>query len=120
MKSLAAHYLTTEDLGEVLVIHFTGHKVSLNQENTSAIAGELFRLADAFAGHDILVDLDHVPTVSTPGLTMLLQLRKRVQAAGRRLRLDNLQPHIAEVFQVTGLDRVFDIRTPECSAALAL
>jgi anti-sigma B factor antagonist len=119
MTSQAAHYLTTEDLGGVLVIHFAGPKVVLNEENTPAIAAELFRLADCFAGYDLLVDLDHVPFVSTPGLTMLLQLHKRVQAAGRNLRLANLQPHIAEVFQVTRLDSVFDLRTPECSAALA-
>jgi anti-sigma B factor antagonist len=118
MTARAATYLRIEDLGDVLVIRFAGPKVHLNEENTPAIAGELFALADAFAGYAFQVDLDNVPFVSTPGLTMLLQFRKRVQAAAGQLRLANLQAQVAEVFRVTHLDSVFDLQTPECSTAL--
>jgi len=119
MKAQATHYLTAEDQGEILVIHFVGPRVPLNEENTPAIARELFRFADAFAGRAFRVELDNVPFVSTPGLTMLLQFRKRVQASQGQVHLTNLQPHIAEVFQVTGLESVFDLQLPKCSASLA-
>src|SRR5262249_8524881 len=112
------HYLTAEDQGEILVIHFAGPQVPLNEENTPAIARELFRLADAFAGRAFQIDLDKEPFVSTPSLTMLLQFLKRDQSAEGQVHLINLQPHIAEVFQVTRLDSVFDLQLPKCSAAL--
>jgi anti-sigma B factor antagonist len=117
MAARSANHVGIEHLGELLVIRFTGPKIVLNDETVPTIATELLALADAFAGSAFLIDLVNVPFVSTPGLTLLLQFRKRVQSAGGQVRLANFQPRIEEVFRVTGLDKVFNLEAPEWSAA---
>jgi anti-anti-sigma regulatory factor len=46
---------------------------------------------------------------------MLLKLRKRLVESGRRLVLLNLQPHIYDIFSVTHLTTVLDVRQQEAA-----
>jgi len=61
------------------------------------------------------LDFGQVRFVSSLGLAMLLQLNKRLTARGRRLALVNLQPHVYEVFSVTHLNTVLDVRQQEAA-----
>jgi anti-anti-sigma factor len=119
MSVPTAQDLATDDLGDMVLVRFTGPPVNLNEENKSAMARQLSGLAEVFAGRPLVLDLENVSFVSTSGLTMLLQFRKRVQAAGGRLRLANLQRHVREVFEITHLDSVFDLQTLPGSVTLA-
>jgi anti-anti-sigma factor len=56
----------------------------------------------------LVLDLRGLRFMDSTGLRALLSARRRAHTAGRRLRLANLQPSVARVFEVTGVARLFD------------
>lgn len=57
----------------------------------------------------ILLDLSGVTFMSSSGLRALLLVRKELLTHGGQLRLAGLQPHVQEVFSLTGFTQVFAI-----------
>lgn len=60
-------------------------------------------------GWRVVLDLEQVTFLSSSGLRTLLLLMKELRHQGGDLRLCNLQPRVAEVFAMTGFNRVFSI-----------
>jgi anti-anti-sigma factor len=63
----------------------------------------------------LILDFSNVKFLTSLGLAMLLTLRKRLADGGRRLAILNLHPHVYEVFSVTRLDTLFDVRQQEAA-----
>jgi anti-sigma B factor antagonist len=78
--------------------------------SVGTLEATLFGLAEASRGREVLVDFAGIDYFNAAALTVLLRLQKQLVASGRRLGLCNLRPAVAEVFEVTRLDRLFDIR----------
>jgi stage II sporulation protein AA (anti-sigma F factor antagonist) len=78
-------------------------------ENGESIRGELLGLADEIGGARMVLDLGGVEYLSSTGLTVLLVLKKKLEAASARLTLSNLTPQVKELFSATHLGRFFDI-----------
>lgn len=57
----------------------------------------------------IVVDLTSLLFVSSEGLGALLTLRSELEADGRNICLARVSPLVAEVFEMTRLDRLFPI-----------
>jgi len=57
----------------------------------------------------ILIDCSGMEYISSAGLGALLMLLKQIQKKGGTLRLFSLSPRIAEVFEISGFDRLFQI-----------
>ena len=55
------------------------------------------------------VDFAELTYISSAGLGLLFATQRRLVDADRKLRLINLNPHIREIFQIAGFDRIFDI-----------
>jgi anti-anti-sigma factor len=72
------------------------------------------RLADIERSMSETVELDlgKVAFMDSTGLRALLNARRRAETGGHRLRLLNLQPEVERVFDVTGVRKIFEIRTP--------
>ena len=86
-------------------------------ETQAQPAGEqLLRLADAAGAGEVRLDFAAVEYVSSTGLGQLLVLHKRLRAAGGRLSLCNVRPAVYEVFAVTRLTGVFNVRPQEGAA----
>jgi anti-anti-sigma factor len=96
--------------GDVTVIHFTGHRVSLDEETLYAIRDELFALAEEPSESDLVLDFGNVEYVASTALDTLVSLHKNLLARGRRLTIGNLMPQVHEVFAVTRLDDLLDLR----------
>lgn len=58
----------------------------------------------------IVVDLEEVDFIDSTGLGVLIGARKRVGIQDGEMRLVCTDARIVKVFEITGLDRVFDIR----------
>ena len=56
-----------------------------------------------------VIDLAGLEYVSSAGLGVLLKTQKRVMAAGRGLRLVNVNRHINDIFRYAGFDRIFEV-----------
>lgn len=92
-----------EDLGEDQVIRPSDRRLD---------PGSLDRLIDSLAmrpGLRLLIDMSEVQYLDSPALSKLIDLKRKLRAGGGRLRLQSVPPDLAEVFRITGLDRVFDV-----------
>jgi anti-anti-sigma factor len=100
-----------ETAGDVAVITLTGRCL---EDPTAEAAGEqLLRLADAQGRHSLSLDLGEVPYLTSMWLGKLVALHKRVRSRGGHLTLVNVPAPVYEVFQVTQLHRLLDIRPEE-------
>src|SRR5919204_4693908 len=100
--------LEVEDIGDVTVVHFTDRKI-LDEENIQVIGEQLFSLVDELGRTKLLLNFHNVEYMSSAALGKLITLNKKVQSAGGRLVLCNIDPQIREVFEITKLDKLFVI-----------
>jgi anti-anti-sigma factor len=80
----------------------------LDDANAEALGEALYRLADR---PRLVVDLAAVGSVSSLGLAKLVGLHRRVRDGGGQLALANAQPFVCDVLEVTGLSRLFGLRS---------
>lgn len=92
------------------VVHFTGCKVSLDQETLDHIHDQLLALADEPSESDLLLDFGNVEYLTSTALGMLVSLHKKLLARGRHMTAGNLSPQVHEVFTVTKLNEFLDLR----------
>ncbi len=95
--------LKTERTSEnVLVIRIEGRLDGVSRATVEpAIISELQSVPCA------IVDLSGVPFIGSEGLRLLLMLRRRPGSA--RMLLCNMQGHVREVFEISGLLPLFDV-----------
>jgi len=55
------------------------------------------------------LDCSELDYISSAGLGVLIELHKRLVAAGQTLTLANLVPRVRNVFMYAGLDRLLNI-----------
>ena len=81
---------------------------------------ELDSVVDRFDGTptDVALNFGAVGFVNSSNISQLLRLRKHMLSAGRRLILCGVNTQVWGVFQVTGLDKIFEF-TNDISTALA-
>jgi len=56
-----------------------------------------------------VLDFSELTYISSAGLGLLFATQRRLVDGGKGLRLVNLNPHIREIFQIAGFDRIFEI-----------
>ena len=96
-------------------MRFCDRKI-IGKENVDAVGEELFSIVDNDQRKDILMNFDGVEFISSALLNKLIQLDKRIKGDQGRLRLFNLRAEILELFNITRLNRVFDIKQSEAEA----
>ena len=109
--------LDIEEVGDVTVAKFTDKKI-LDENNIQMIGNQLFGLVDDDGRRKIVLDFSNVEYLSSAALGKLITMNKKVSDAGGQLRLCSIRPDIFEVFAITRLNKVFDIRDDQ-QAALA-
>ena len=93
----------------VAIVSFNDKKI-LDEASIQELGAELFGLVEEQAGGGILLNFDNVEFLSSAALGKLITLDRKVKASKGRLRMCNIRPEIFEVFQITKLNKVFDIR----------
>lgn len=107
--------LEVEDIGDVTVINFVDKKI-LDEQNIQVIGEQLFSLVDQEGRRKLLLNFGNVEYLSSAALGKLITLNKKLQTAGGRLILCNIDPQIYEVFEITKLDKFFNIQKEEQAA----
>jgi anti-sigma B factor antagonist len=87
--------------------------------NIQELAQELFQLVEKDRRDKILLNFSSVEFLSSAALGKLITMDKKVKAAGGTLKLSNIKPEIYEVFAITKLNRLFDIKEEEPEALAA-
>lgn len=105
-------------VGDVTVVKFVDKKI-LDEAGIQELGAELFSLVEQDNRRSILLNFENVDFLSSAALGKLITLDRKVKQAQGRLKMSNIRPEILEVFQVTKLNKVFDIRGEEAEAISA-
>ncbi|HZT79418.1 MAG TPA: STAS domain-containing protein [Gemmataceae bacterium] len=112
MPSPLPRWLHVEQVGDVTVARFP-HRCDLMGEAVELIGDQLEALVDEEGRCRLLLNLDGVDILESKMLGRLLTLNKKVLAAGGRLKLCCVPPHLAEVFERAKLDNLMGIYPSE-------
>ena len=101
--------------GEVTVVQFKDEKI-LDEANIQQIGEELYALVEDGSKQKLLVNFENVAFLSSATLGKLISLNKRAGKVGTALKFCSIRPDLLQVFEMTGLTRVFDIHDDQASA----
>jgi anti-sigma B factor antagonist len=110
--------LTMSDVGDVTVVRFVDRKI-LDELNIQELGQELFQLVEEDNKTRLLLNFQQVEFLSSAALGKLITLDKKVKAHGGKMKFSNIRPEIYEVFAITKLNKLFDIKDDEADALAA-
>jgi anti-sigma B factor antagonist len=110
--------LDLSEVGEVTVVRFRDHKI-IEDLAIQELGQELFQLVEVDRRRRLLLNFSSVDFLSSAALGKLITLDRKVKAHGGTLKLSNIRPEIYDVFNITKLDRLFDIKEDEADALAA-
>ncbi|MDA0836031.1 MAG: STAS domain-containing protein [Planctomycetota bacterium] len=113
--STAQRRLDIDEVGDVTVAKFVDKKI-LDETNIQIIGNQLFGLVDEDGRTKIVLDFTNVEYLSSAALGKLITMDKKVKKVKGKLRLCCIRPEIYEVFAITKLNKLFDIRDTQESA----
>jgi anti-sigma B factor antagonist len=110
--------LEVSEVGDVTVVRFVDRKI-LDEATIQELGQELFNLVEEENRSKLLLNFTSVEFLSSAALGKLITLDKKVKAHGGKLKLANIRPEIYEVFAITKLNKLFDIKEDEADALAA-
>ena len=114
MRSELSRPLPAEEpAGAVTVVHFAGSNLFLDGETFQSIHDRLVAIALAPGHAQLILDFGNVEYISCAAIGTLVVLRRKLLAGGRHLTLRNMRPAVHEVFTVSRLDELLDLRPEE-------
>ena len=96
----------------VTIVHFTEAKL-VDQRDINLIGAELTKMAESGGVSKMLINMENVRYLSSAMLGKLISLHKTLRTHKATLKLCSIAPPIYEVFEITRLDKVFDIQPTE-------
>lgn len=115
MTDSTRRLLRLEEVEGVLVVSFLESKI-VTEENIQDMGDELYALVEKEGRTRLLLDFGNVQYLSSAALGRLINLKKKVAAASGQLRLFGVHPDLMEVFRITHLDTVFEIKPDRAKA----
>jgi len=110
--------LDITEVGDVSVVRFRDHKI-LEDINVQELGQELFQLIEVDNRQKIVLNFFAVEFLTSAALGKLITMDKKVKAHSGVLKLCNIRPEIYEVFEITKLNRLFEIKDEEADALAA-
>ncbi|NQT11563.1 MAG: STAS domain-containing protein [Planctomycetes bacterium] len=105
--------LEVSEVGDVTVVHFRDQRI-IDDLAIQETGQELVQLVEDEAGRKkLLLNFSEVGFMSSAALGKLITVNKKMKAQGGTVRMCNIRPDILEVFAITRLDRLFDIKKDE-------
>lgn len=80
----------------------------LDSTNSAAVEAQLLERADGGAS-GLVLDFSRLDYISSAGLRVVLVVAKRLKATGGDFILAGLQPHIRDVFEISGFLGILDV-----------
>ena len=106
-------------IDDVSVISFLDTKV-MDPARIQVLGEELLALVSEQApAEKIVINMENVRFLSSAAINKLIVLDKRLKSKGGSLKLCNVTPEVLDVFTITHLNNVFDIRDDQGQAIAA-
>lgn len=110
--------LEVNQVGDVTVVHFRDQKI-IEDLGIQELGQELFTLVEVENRKKLVLNFCSVDFLSSAALGKLITLEKKLKNRGGTLKLCGIRPEIYEVFAITRLNRLFDIKQEEADAIAA-
>ena len=111
--------IEVSDSSNVSVVRFRDQKI-IDPEAIQELGQELFDLVDQDARGKIVLNFSNVEFLSSAALGKLITFEKKVKKEGAELILTDISPEIFQVFAITNLDKLFQIKDSEADALAVL
>jgi anti-sigma B factor antagonist len=95
--------------GDRTVVRFVNCS-SLNEYTADRIGQLLLNVTANRADQHVALDMSNIQYLTSTVLGHLIVLHKRLTMGGGKLTIENVRPAVRDVFRVTLLDQVLDIR----------
>jgi len=106
------------DYAGVMVVTFTDSSI-LDATAIEQIAKDLYYLVDNQAKQKIILDFSKVKSLSSQGLGILINLKKKLAVIKGTMALCAVRPEIKKLFSLTGLEKEFAFHADDKSALSA-
>lgn len=110
--------LDVNQVDDVTVVHFRDQKI-IEDLGIQELGQELFHLVEVEDRKKLVLNFSSVDFLSSAALGKLITLDKKLKSRNGTMRLCCIRPEIYEVFVITRLNRLFDIRQDEADALAA-
>jgi anti-sigma B factor antagonist len=104
--------INVEDKGGIAVYRMTGD-IDIN---TSPDVKKSFDRTISAKKNKVVINLKDVGYVDSSGLATLVEILKNLRSYGGKLKLTNLSGKVKGLFEITKLDKLFDIVAEEKDA----
>ena len=101
--------INSEQKGEISVFKVTG---DIDIESAPEVK-KTFDKAITSASKKVVINLEEVDYVDSSGLATLVEILKNLRGHGGALKLSNLSAKVKGLFEITKLDKLFDITQNE-------
>lgn len=81
--------------------------------NSSPEVKRFFERIIASKAEKVLIDLKEVAYVDSSGLATIVEILKKMRVYGGKLKISNLSDKVRGLFEITRLDKLFDIVSSE-------
>lgn len=102
-------HLKISEVGDVTVVQFIDRKI-LDDVQIQEIGQEFNQLVESDGKRQLLLSFASVEFLSSSALGKLISLDKLVKQHNGVLKMSNIRPEIMEVFTITRLNKLFDIK----------
>jgi anti-sigma B factor antagonist len=111
--------IKVSESGQVSVVTFVDSKI-IDEAEIQEMGQELYDLVEREGRKKILLNFANVEFLSSAALGKLIGFDKRVKQHSAQLILSNIRPEIYEVFAITKLTKLFEIKDDEADALAVL
>lgn len=111
--------IAVSESSNVTVVRFQDQKI-IDPEAIQELGQELFDLVEKEDCKKIVLNFDNVEFLSSAALGKLITFEKLTKRNGASLILTNIAPEIFQVFAITNLDKLFQIKDNESDALAVL
>ena len=112
-------HIAINESANISVVQFTDEKI-IDQDTILELGQELFDLIETDHRNKIVLNFANVEFLSSAALGKLITFDKKAKRAKAELIMTNISPEIFQVFAITKLDKLFQIKDSEADALAVL
>ena len=111
--------IEVSESANISVVRFQDQKI-IDPEAILELGQELFDLVERDDRKKLVLNFENVEFLSSAALGKLITFEKKAKRNGSELILTNISPEIFQVFAITNLDKLFQIKDTEADALAVL
>lgn len=100
--------MTIEVQPDQTIVHFAPGK-TLDEQASQAVGDQLDELARQARGRALVLDFSNVVYLASGALARLISLNKALRDNGGSLTINNVDPKLYEIFEVTKVNHLFKV-----------